>query len=140
MPTTAPPRRRLLDAAARLLAERPDVTPTTRELCEAAGVGAPTLYHHFGDKDGLVDAVLDDAFAAYLQRKQAVRRSADLVADLAAGWDMHVRFGLENPVLYLAMYGPARPRRARAAQVAEAALLEDMQRLADHHDPATGGE
>ncbi|WP_205706178.1 TetR/AcrR family transcriptional regulator [Kineococcus indalonis] len=117
----------MIDAATRLLGERPEVEPTTRSLYEAAGVTAPTLYHHFGDKDGLIEAVLDEAFARYLERKHAVPRSEDLVADFAAGWDMHVRFGLDNPLLYRVMYGSS--RRARAAAVAEAELLADMHRL-----------
>lgn len=31
---------------------------TTRAVCKAAGVTSPTLYHHFGDKDGLALALV----------------------------------------------------------------------------------
>ena len=124
-------RERLIDAATRLLAEHPDAEPTTRELYEAASVTPPTLYHHFGDKDGLLDVVLDEAFARYLVHKRAVPRSGDLIADFAAGWDMHIRFGVENPLLYRVMYGTSRARRARAAQVAEEELLRELTQLAE---------
>jgi len=124
-------RERLIDAATRLLAEHPHAEPTTRELYEAAGVTAPTLYHHFGDKDGLIDVVLDEVFARYLVHKHAVARSGDLIADFAAGWDMHIRFGVENPVLYMVMHGTSRSRRARAAQVAEEELLRELNQLAE---------
>jgi hypothetical protein len=44
---------------------------------------------------------------------------------------MHIRFGVENPVLYMVMYGTSRPRRTRAAQVAEEALLRELNQLAE---------
>ena len=35
---------------------------------------APTLYHHFfGDKRGLMDAVIDDAFDRYMTQKRGLR-------------------------------------------------------------------
>jgi AcrR family transcriptional regulator len=124
-------RARLIEATIRLFTEHPDAEPTTRELYEAAGVTAPTLYHHFGDKDGLIDVVLGEVFARYLVRKHAVPRSGDLIADFAAGLDMHIRFGVENPALYMIMYGPSRSRRIRAVQVAEEELLRELKQLAD---------
>lgn len=120
---------RLIEAARLMLAEHPGREPSTRELYEAAGVAAPTLYHHFGDKDGLLQAVSEGAFAAYLERKRSVPRTGDLLADFAAGWDMHVSFGVENPVLYAIMYGRGDRRRSPAAQTAEAELRRGLERL-----------
>ncbi|WP_167131768.1 TetR/AcrR family transcriptional regulator [Paramicrobacterium chengjingii] len=124
-------RGRLIEAARVLLAEQPGRVPSTRELCEAAGVGAPTLYHHFGDKDGLLQAVTEQAFADYLERKRAVPRTGDLLADFAAGWNMHVGFGVTNPALYELMYSRADRQQFRAAQTAEAELRRGLERLAD---------
>ncbi|NDZ96226.1 TetR/AcrR family transcriptional regulator [Streptomyces sp. SID6673] len=123
-------RGRLIEAARSMLTEQPGRVPSTRELYEAAGVAAPTLYHHFGDKDGLLQAVTDEAFAEYLERKRAVTRSGDLLVDFAAGWDMHVGFGVENPALYALMYGGA-DHQSAAAQTAEAELRRGLERLAD---------
>ena len=50
-------RTRILETAAGLLAQSADADVSTRAVCDAAGVTAPTLYHHFGDKDGLLAAV-----------------------------------------------------------------------------------
>jgi len=124
-------RENLLAAARTLLAERPEHEPTTRELYEAAGVSAPTLYHHFGDKDGLIEAVVDDAFTAYLERKRAVPSSGDQIADFEAGWDMHIAFGVENPALYAVMFGRTSGRRSGAARVAENELRAALVGLAD---------
>lgn len=111
------------------MTEVPDREPSTRELYEAAGVAAPSLYHHFGTKEGLLDAVVERAFGAYLERKRALQRSGDLVADFAAGWDLHVEFGVENPVLYSLMYGTRATNRA--ARTADARLRDALERLHD---------
>lgn len=118
-------------AARSLLAEHPHREPSTRELYEAAGVAAPTLYHHFGDKDGLLQAVTEEAFATYLERKRSVPRSGDLLADFAAGWDLHIGFGVEHPTLYALMHDRAEGRSTQAAQIAEEELRNGLERLAE---------
>jgi AcrR family transcriptional regulator len=122
-------RDRLLTAAAELLTADPTQEPSTRELYDAAGVAAPTLYHHFGTKEGLLDAVVEHAFQDYLDRKNGMRRTGDLVADFAAGWDLHVAFGLANPVLYGLMYAPS--RTTAAARTADGLLRSGLQRMHD---------
>ena len=69
---------------------------STRAICERAGVQAPTLYHHFGSKEGLFNAVLSHGFKAFLAERRAAP-SGDPIADIREGWDTHVRFGLEDP-------------------------------------------
>src|SRR3954469_18111690 len=50
--------RHIAQVAARLFAARGyDATPV-REIVEAAGVTKPTLYYHFGSKEGLAQALL----------------------------------------------------------------------------------
>ncbi|GGV08789.1 TetR family transcriptional regulator [Actinomadura cremea] len=114
-------RERILRAAARLLAESGGEPVSTRAICGAAGVGAPTLYHHFGDKQGLLDAVAAHGFERYLASKRAQPHSADPVEDLHRGWDLHVDFGRSNPELYTLMYGTS--RRPPAAAEAHELLL-----------------
>jgi AcrR family transcriptional regulator len=58
-------RDRLLAAAARLVAERGAEHVTMREVAEAAGVGKGTLFRRFGDRDGLLLALLGEAEAAF---------------------------------------------------------------------------
>ena len=101
-------RERILQAAARLLADSGGAPVSTRAVCAAAGVGAPTLYHHFGDKDGLLDAVVAFGFDRYLAEKRSLRSTGDPVEDLRRGWDAHVEFGLAQPAFYALMYGAGR--------------------------------
>jgi AcrR family transcriptional regulator len=102
-------RSRILETAAGLLAQSADVDVSTRAICDAAGVTAPTLYHHFGDKDGLLAAVVDFGWATFLETKLAVAAVVhDHVADdIRAGWDNHLEFARENPSFYKLMWSPA---------------------------------
>jgi len=118
------PRDRILRAAATLLAEGGREAVSTRAVSAAAGVQPPTIYRQFGDMRGLLDAVADDGFARYVRAKTAWKGGKDPVADLRAGWDLHVGFGLANPALYALMYGDPRPG-ARPAAADEARNLLD---------------
>jgi AcrR family transcriptional regulator len=115
------PRERLLDAAATLLASE-GPTVSTRAICEAAGVTAPTLYHYFGDRDGLLAAVVTHGFSSYLDAKRTLESTGDPVADLRIGWDNHIAWGTANPNFYALMYGQVRPGH-KAAAASEATEL-----------------
>jgi AcrR family transcriptional regulator len=120
-------REKILEAAAKLLAEAPAADVSTRAVCEAAGVGAPMLYRLFGDKAGLLAAVVDRGFEQYLASKRAARPGEDPVADLKNGWDNHMRFALEHPNHYRLMYSPeltVPPAAAREAHDLLHAILE----------------
>jgi len=121
-------RERILQAAARLLADSGGAPVSTRAVCAAAGVGAPTLYHHFGDKDGLLDAVVAFGFDRYLAEKRSLRTTGDPVEDVRRGWDAHVEFGLAQPAFYALMYGAG--RRAAASEEAYRILLHMTERVA----------
>jgi AcrR family transcriptional regulator len=114
-------RERILHAAARLLADSGGAPVSTRAVCAAAGVGAPTLYHHFGDKGGLLDAVVAYGFERYLAGKRTRPSTGDPIEDLRRGWDAHVEFGLAQPAFYALMYGAG--RRADAAEEGYRILL-----------------
>jgi AcrR family transcriptional regulator len=101
-PEAADTRTRLLDVTAALLEQLGPTGVdqlTTRAVCDAAGVTAPTLYHHFGDKDGLVRATVARAAEQYLAGKRALRTTEDPVADLRRGWDAWTAFVTAHPAL-----------------------------------------
>lgn len=97
-------RDRLLRATAELLSESGD-PPSTRAICERAGVTAPTLYHHFGNKQALIDAVIGYGLTQY---PTGPAGDDDPIAAVRAGWDAHVRYGLANPSFYVPVHGRIR--------------------------------
>jgi AcrR family transcriptional regulator len=98
-------RDRLLLAAAQLMHESGDATVSTRAVCERAGVEAPTLYHHFGSKQGLIDAVIQHGFNQFVEPEPSQESALDPIEAMRHGWDRHVRFGLEHPGFYALLYG-----------------------------------
>ncbi|MEO3825168.1 TetR/AcrR family transcriptional regulator [Actinomadura sp. B10D3] len=122
-------RDRIVHAAARLLSEANGEPVSTRAVCTAAGVGAPTLYHHFGDKQGLFDAVAAYGFDEYLATKRAQGSTGDPVEDLRRGWDLHVEYGVTHPAFYTLMYGTSRtPAAAKEAHAILLGLVEEVAR------------
>ncbi|MFK0098627.1 TetR/AcrR family transcriptional regulator [Streptomyces sp. NPDC091040] len=145
-------RRRIIEAATRLLAEEGREAVSTRAVSAAAGVQAPTIYRLFGDKQGLLDAVAAHGFAAHVDSKASLELTDDPVQDLRTGWDFNTEFGLANPALYTLMYAqpsPGAPSPAsRAAlellathihRIAEAGRLRVDERRATHLVQAVGG-
>jgi len=93
-------RRTILDATESLMVERGGDDFSIRRLAERSGYTAPTIYHHFGDKQGLIDALLEERFSRLLAMVQRVERGPDPVAYLRAMMGAFLRFGGENPAFY----------------------------------------
>lgn len=53
-----PAQERLLKAAARLFAEKSFGGVSVREICKEAGTGINMIHHYFGNKDGLLEAII----------------------------------------------------------------------------------
>lgn len=129
---TAQTRDRLLAAAAELLEEAAGEDVSTRAICDRAGVRSPTLYHHFGSKEQLLDAVVSHGLREFLDSVDEPPAD-DPVAHVREAWDLHVRFGLENPSFYTLVYGRTRPGRP-CAVVADlrAMVLRALEPAARH--------
>jgi AcrR family transcriptional regulator len=123
-------RTKMLEAAEALLDASPDGDISTRAVCEAVGVGAPVLYRLFGDKAGLLSAVVDYGFDRYLATKRAATPSDDSVEDLRSGWDTHVAFALDHPAVYRLMHSPNFAAVPHAATEALRLLREVLDRCA----------
>jgi AcrR family transcriptional regulator len=113
---TLPVRDRLLATAARLLEEHNGREVSTREICEAAAVQAPTLYHHFGSKQNLLDQVVSHGFRQFLASRPEMLE--DPIERIRHAWDVHVAFGVEHPSFYGLIYARVIPGKP-CAVVAE---------------------
>lgn len=81
---------RILLATIEALAEMDPAALTIQHICRRAGATAPTLYYHFGSKDGLVAAAVERLVSDWLTLLDAtVAREGDLDVTLdqaVAGW------------------------------------------------------
>lgn len=115
-------REKVIEATLGLLTEGGREAVSTRAVGAAAGVQAPTIYRLFGDKQGLLDAVVAHGLATYVDAKGRAKPGDDPVEDLRDGWDRHIAFGLANPALF-ALYADPRPDGPSPAAIAGLEIL-----------------
>ncbi|WP_033294491.1 TetR/AcrR family transcriptional regulator [Amycolatopsis jejuensis] len=120
----------IVKAATGLLASSGPDAVTTRSVAIAAGVQAPAIYRLFGDKNGLLSAVVEAGIGEYLAAAPAGHACADPVDDLRAGWDLAVEFGLGNPALYTLAYGGPGDLTSAAFSASMEMLMRRVRRLA----------
>lgn len=97
--------------AARLFATQGYDATSVRTIVEAAGVTKPTLYYHFGSKEGLAHALLTVPMAGLVAALRSVlEEGRDPVATLERTIEMHFAFCREDPdrlrFLYALGFGP----------------------------------
>jgi len=79
-----------------------------RRLAERCGYTPPTIYHHFGDKQRLIDELLEERFQGLVRLLDRVKTTGEPVADLRAFSFAFAEFGLSNPTFY-ALLSQQRP-------------------------------
>lgn len=76
-------KQQLLEVAGRVFAERGYVYATSKEICERANANIAAVNYHFGGKDGLYAAVLEEAHA----RLVSIDNVAEIAQSAASGAD-----------------------------------------------------
>ncbi len=125
-------RRVILEATEALLLEAGYEAFSMRRLAERCGYTAPTIYHHFGDKNGLIDALLEERFRQMVAVIREVPEQSDPAETLRDMFHAYARFGLENPTFYrlLAMARPNHEEPPASAEQARALIEGPMTALA----------
>ncbi|WP_339238850.1 TetR/AcrR family transcriptional regulator [Paenibacillus sp. FSL R5-0517] len=122
---------KILAAALKVLEEDGGAQFTTRAVTAIAQVTAPTLYHHFGNADGLLSAAIVEAFKQLFDSKIAAVESPIPEMALRQGWDDYVRFAATRPRIYAAMMGRLlEGAHIEAADHSYQALVHNVQRVA----------
>ncbi len=94
-------RSHLLDCAQALFAARGYDAVGVQEIVEAAGVTKPTLYHYFGSKRGLLDALLEERYAGLIPRlRQAAVEHPDVGMALRQVAQVYFDFARADPPFY----------------------------------------
>jgi AcrR family transcriptional regulator len=129
-------RRDILDAASRILADEGPGALTMRRIAGEVGASTMVVYTHFGDKDGLLEALMAEGFGRFAA---ALRRAggADAFDHLRALGRAYRAFALENPSYYRLLWSHGRPPDAaqrfdearRHGQEAFGVLLEAVTRV-----------
>jgi AcrR family transcriptional regulator len=100
-------RMRLLEGAARLLAEEGPSALTLRRVAAEASTSTMAVYTHFGSMAVLADAVVTEGFARLAALLAEVPRTDDAIADIAGMGRAYLVNARQNPHLYAVMFGAA---------------------------------
>jgi AcrR family transcriptional regulator len=125
--------RAILDATEALLVEEGYEAVSMRRLAARCGYTAPTIYHHFGDKPRLIDALLEERFRRLLAQVRRVPATPDPLERLRRLARTFVRFALRNPTHYRLLATP-RPNGASvppAAEQVREVLMAPVRELAE---------
>ncbi|MFF3324366.1 TetR/AcrR family transcriptional regulator [Streptomyces sp. NPDC002889] len=98
-------RRRLLDEAARVLAEQGPAALSARRLVKEVGASTMAVYTHFGSMPNLVREVMREGFGRFRTRALAVRQGTDPVAAVAALCRCYQDFARDEPHVYAVLFG-----------------------------------
>lgn len=99
--------RRLVEAAAHLLAEAGPSALSARKVATHAGTSTMSVYTCFGSMEVLVRAVVEEGFAMLERRLVEVAPSDDPVRDVAAQTAAYLAHAREYAELYAVMFGTA---------------------------------
>ena len=123
-------RRALVDATAKIVAKDGAASVSLREVAREAGVSHNAPYRHFESLAALLAAVATEGFEAFRARLEAAAKKATPAGRKSALGRAYLDFALDNPKLYLLMFGPdldkvEHPELAKAAKDAFAVLLAE---------------
>jgi TetR/AcrR family transcriptional regulator len=94
-------RQRLLQVALTRFASRGYDAAGVQEIAAEAGVSKPTLYHYFGSKVGLLEALIREGTRDYLEALSAATRyTGDLTQSLRQVTAVTLEFAQRRPELY----------------------------------------
>lgn len=94
----------VVEAALRIIGADGAESVTVRRLASEAGVAPMSIYNHFGDMNGVFDAVFEHGFTEFAQTLHDSATSANPVVALRQMGSAYRTFALENPDTYAVMF------------------------------------
>lgn len=113
----------IVAAGRRLLEERGPDALTMRDVADAVGVRAPSLYKRVRGRSDLVRLILEDVADELTAALEAAASGEEPVADLRAMTAAYRGFAHANPVAYTLMYAPQAVPGATARSVRSSATF-----------------
>jgi AcrR family transcriptional regulator len=131
----------LLERSLELFGERGYDAVGVQEICNAAGVTKPTLYHYFGSKRGVLESLVDERYAPFAR---ALREASQYAGDLPLTLERVVRtyfeFAGREPTFYRLMLAMWFASRSSEAGQVMATLHAEQQRVVQTMFAAAAGD
>ena len=113
----------VLDAVAERLLVGDELAIRIPEICDATGVNYGSVYHHFGSREGVIDAAYDMIFSRFVEEDLAL---FERVNDSVETLEEYVT--VMQPIVATLSSGPARKKR-RAMRIRIVAAAATRPRL-----------
>jgi len=133
-----PAEERILLATIHALSEMNPAALTIQQICREANVTAPTLYYHFGNKDGVIAAAIERLVYDWLEviDQQVSREGSldDLLAQAVQGWESMIQAPSRPLVVFVwvTLLAAANSQQSRAALIRARDHSHEMVSLALH--------
>ena len=133
----------VLEAVAERLMGADEMLIRIPEICEATGINYGSVYHHFGSREGVIDAAYDMIFSRLVEEDLRVIRQVNetvqsldeyitvmrpIVATLSSGPQRKARRALRMRIVAAAS---TRPELEALVGATQARLTEDLRRLTE---------
>lgn len=119
-------RRRILDAAVKLMASKPTAW-SVPAVADEAGVSVPTVYRHFGDRAGLVEAVVPHVGERLGFQPRTMPVDLDDMSGMVR--ELFDHYNRADPLIRAALASGRNPMRAESVDVRMGLLREFFGRL-----------
>ena len=133
-------RRALLHAAEAVLEREGPSALSLRAVAREAGVSPAAPYHHFKDKNELLNAVSREGFTQLHDAMAAAIRGRPTGEKRLAIGVAYVEFAQANPALYRVMYDCARNGEGLPEDTHNADAMSGYQLVRDTMNEASGGQ
>lgn len=70
---------------------------TARAICTEAGVGAPVIYHHYGDLNGLYQAAIEESFRQVASCYKLSAKAKGPLQGIRDSWALFMHFAYDQP-------------------------------------------
>ena len=114
-------RRLILEAARELFTKEGYAETSMRRIAEQIGYTATAIYHHFEDKDALLNELCVSDFRALGEALRRMEQLPDPISRIKAMGVNYVRFAMEHPQQFRFMFMVERPMTAPDASHANPA-------------------
>jgi len=130
--------RALVEAARRILEADGPAALSLRAVAREAGVSPAAPYHHFKDKNELLEAVAHEGWTALDHALTAARAKASDANERMTGLGVaYVCFARDNPALYRVMYDCSRDKDALPDQMKEEGAYCQVRNTIDERSGGT---
>jgi AcrR family transcriptional regulator len=109
----APTAERIADEALKILEHEGEDAVSMRRVAQAVGITPMAIYHHFPNREALLNFVVDREFAKFLGYIEARPVRGSIASRLTCCMDAYIDYAFEQPRIFGYIFSQPRPNARR---------------------------